>query len=142
MRIKQQLFVKKYIQNKGNATEAAFEVYNVKNRNVAAATASRLLRNVNIQQGIRQSLEAQGLTPESIAEYLKRAIVSGLGEKATNADSLRGLDLYAKLTGAYESVVIEQSYKMKLEKMNSKELKIELEKITKHSAELMKDLNS
>ncbi len=65
-----------------------------------------------------------------------------MGNRSTNADSLRGLDLYARLTGAYEPVVIEQSYKMKLEKMNSKELKIELEKITKQSAELMKDLNS
>ena len=140
--LKQGQFVKKYIENGGNGTESATQIYDVKNRNVAAATASRLLRNVNIQQRIRQSLEAQGLTPESISEYLKQAIVSGLGQKATNSDALRGIDIYARLTGGYEQAVVEQTYKMKLEKMSNKELKNELEKTQRLSSELLKDLNS
>ncbi len=140
--LRQEGFVKKYIENNGNGTQAALEVYNVKNDNSAAVTASRLLRNVNIQQRIRESLQATGLTPESISEYLKKAIVSGLGERATNADSLRGLDLYAKLTGAYDRQDVEQSYKITLSKLNSKELKMELEKITKQSASLINDINN
>lgn len=140
MNLKQQGFIRKFIET-GNGAESAAQIYDVKNRNVAAATASRLLRNVNVQQAIRRSLEATGLTPESISEYLKKAIVSGLGQRATNSDSLRGIDIYARLTGGYEPVVIEQTYKMKLEKMNSKELKIELEKTQKLSSELLKDLN-
>lgn len=139
--LRQGQFVKKYIEKKGNGTQAALEVYDVKNANVAHSIASENLRKPAIQQKIREALEAKGLTPESIAEYLKRAIVSGIGVKATNADSLRGLDLYAKLTGAYESVVIEQSYKVKLQKMGHKELKIELEKLTKTSNSLINDLN-
>ncbi len=141
MTIKQEMFVKKYIET-GSGTESAAQVYDVKNRNVAAATASRLLRNVNIQQKIREALEATGLTPESISEYLKKAIVSGLGQKATNSDSLRGIDLYARLTGGYEPIVVQQTYRMKLEKMNNKDLKMELEKTQILSSELLKDLNS
>lgn len=142
MKLKHKLFVEKYIKNNGNGTQAALEVYDVKNANSAAVTASRLLRNVSIQQEIRRELSAKGLTPESIGGYLKKAIVSGLGQKATNADSLRGLDLYAKLTGAYDRQEIEQSYKITLSKMNSKELTMELERLTKTSADLINDLNS
>lgn len=141
MNLRQQGFIKKFIET-GNGTESATQIYDVKNRNVAAATASRLLRNVNVQQKIREALEAKGLTPETIAEYLKKAIVSGLGQRATNADSLRGLDLYAKLTGAYDRQDVEQSYKITLSRLNSKELKIELEKLNKLSASLISDLNS
>ncbi len=142
MTIKQRLFVKKYIQNNGNGTQAALEVYDVKNTNVAHSIASENLRKPTIQLEIRRSLEAEGLSPQSIGRYLKEAIVSGLGQKATNADSLRGLDLYAKLTGAYDRQDIEQSYKLTLSKLNSKELKMELEKITKQSASLINDINN
>lgn len=141
MNLRQQGFIKKFIET-GNGTESAAQIYDVKNRNVAAATASRLLRNVSVQQEIRRALYAKGLTPESIVEYLKKTIVSGLGQKATNADSLRGLDLYAKLTGAYDKQDIEQSYKITLSKLNSKELTLELERLNKLSSSLISDLNS
>ncbi len=142
MTLKQKLFVKKYIEKNGNGTAAALEVYDVKNANVAHSIASENLRKPTIQKKIREALEATGLTPESIAEYLKRAIVSGLGNKSTNSDSLRGLDLYAKLTGAYDRQDIEQSYKLTLSKLNSKELKMELEKVTIQSSSLINDINN
>lgn len=36
MKLKQKLFVEKYIKNNGNGTQAALEVYDVKNANSAA----------------------------------------------------------------------------------------------------------
>lgn len=140
MSIKQKLFVKKYLENNGNATEAAFEVYNVKNRNVAHSIGSENLRKPTIQQAIREALQAKGLTPESISEYLKEAIVSGLGQKSTNSDALRGIDLYAKLVGGYDQVSIQETYKMKLQRMNSKELQLELEKVHAETTRLIDDL--
>lgn len=142
MTLKQRLFVKKYIENNGNGTQSVLETYSTVDPNVAGAISSENLRKPSIQREIRQALETKGLTPESISGYLKKAIVSGLGQRATNSDSLRGIDIYARLTGGYEPVVIQQTYKMKLEKMNSKELKIELEKTQRLSSELLKDLNS
>ncbi len=142
MTLKQKLFVKKYIQNNGNGTQSVLETYNTDDPNVAGAIASENLRKPSIQNEIRQALAAKGLSPESIGGYLKKAIVSGLGQKATNADSLRGLDLYAKLTGAYDRQDIAQSYKITLSKLNSKELTLELERLTKLSASLISDINS
>lgn len=142
MTLRQKLFVKKYLERKGNGTQAVLETYDTIDPNVAGVISSENLRKPSIQKEIRQALEAKGLTPESIGGYLKKAIVSGLGNKSTNADSLRGLDLYAKLTGAYDRQDIEQNYKLTLTKMNSKELKLELEKLTKRSNSIINDLNS
>ncbi len=57
MTIKQQLFIRKYLEIK-NATKAALKVYDVKNTNSAAVIGCRLLRNVNVQKEISSVLEA------------------------------------------------------------------------------------
>lgn len=137
--LKQSKFVQKLVET-NNGTEAAVQTYDVKNRNVASGIAFENLRKPNIQQAIRQSLEAKGLNTESIAEYLKTAIVSGLGQRATNADALRGIDIYARLTGAYESYRIEQSYKVKVKKMSDKELVTEFEETRKVGTALLDEL--
>jgi phage terminase small subunit len=50
---KQRRFVEKYCENSGNGVKAVYEAgYQVSNDNSAAATASRLLRNVNIRAQI------------------------------------------------------------------------------------------
>lgn len=140
--IKQKLFVKRYVENKGNGTQAALDVYDVKNSNTAHAIASENLRKPTIQQAIHQALEAKGLDPLSIGGYLKEAIVSGLGVKATNADSLRGIDLFAKLTGAYQNPIIRESYEVRVQKMSKKEVMAELARLRKSTAQLLKDTNS
>ncbi len=71
MTIKQRHFVKKYIGNGGNGTQAAIDVYNAKNYNTAHAIAAENLQKPTIQKKIREALEAAELTPESISEYLK-----------------------------------------------------------------------
>ena len=51
---KQRRFVENYCENHGNGVKAVYEAgYEVSNNNSAAATASRLLRNVNIRAQIR-----------------------------------------------------------------------------------------
>ena len=48
--VKQRRFVDEYCENRGNGVKAVYEAgYQVNNNNSAAATASRLLRNVNIR---------------------------------------------------------------------------------------------
>lgn len=52
--VKQRRFVEKYCENCGNGVKAVYEAgYEVSNNNSAAATASRLLRNVNIRAQIK-----------------------------------------------------------------------------------------
>lgn len=140
MTIKQKLFVKKYLENGGNGTQAALAVYDTDDSNVAAAISSENLRKPNIQQAIKQALEAEGLSPRSNIKYLKEAIVSGLGQKATNSDTLRGLDMLFKLQGAYNQPIIEETYKMKLEKMSNKELEVEIETMHKRTQAILEDI--
>lgn len=76
MTLKQRLFVQKYIKY-GNATRAAYDIYNVKRRNSAAVIGSRLLRNVNVQREIDFVIEAERSIPTSIALLLKDMLENG-----------------------------------------------------------------
>ncbi len=142
MTLKQKLFVKKYIQNNGNGTQAVLETYDTTNPNVAGAISSENLRKPSIQKEIRQALEMKGLTPEVVVEALKTNLVAGVGVKATAETTNRAIDIYSKLTGLYDRQDIEQSYKVTLSKLNSKELTMELERLNKLSSSLIADLNS
>ena len=67
--VKQRRFVEKYCENCGNGVKAVYEAgYNVRNNNSAAATASRLLRNVNIKAQI-QAFESK------VTETVKERVV-------------------------------------------------------------------
>lgn len=140
MTLKQKLFVKKYIQNNGNGTQAVLETYDTTDPNVAGAISSENLRKPSIQKEIRQALEVKGLTPDVVVEALKTNLVAGVGVKATAETTNRAIDIYSKLTGLYDRQDIEQSYKLTLSKLNSKELQMELESITKRSTALINDL--
>jgi hypothetical protein len=66
---KQRRFVENYCENHGNGVKAVYEAgYEVSNDNSAAATASRLLRNVNIRAQIR-AFEAK------VTETVKERVV-------------------------------------------------------------------
>lgn len=147
MTLKQRLFIKKYLENKGNGTQAAMDVYNVKNANTAHSIASENLRKPTIRREIELALEAKGLTDEYISELLRKATVAGLGQKATNSDSLRGIEMMLKVKGAFPSKIqrsahLRIDYKEELMKMSPSELKEELRKTTERTAELLRDINS
>lgn len=101
MTLKQRQFVKKYIENNGNATQAAIEAYDVNNRHTAESIGSENLRKPEVQREIEIALERAGLSDNYISEILRKATIAGLGIKARNADALRGLDMILKLKEAY-----------------------------------------
>ena len=86
-------------------------------------------------------MQKQGLTPDVVVNALKENLVQGIGVKATAETTNRAIDIYAKLTGLYDSQDVEKTYKITLSKLNSKELTVELEKLTKSSNSLINDLN-
>lgn len=141
MTVKQRLFVKKYVENKGNGTKAALDAYDVKNYNTAHSLAIDNLQKPTIQRAIELALERVGLSDESISEMLRDATVSGIGVKATNKDSLRGIDMILKLKGAYpdkKSYQFSYSVKQQLSSLSHEELKKELGIIDHELNELMK----
>ena len=148
--IKQKQFVKRYIENGGNGTQAAMDVYNAKNYNTAHAIAVDNLQKPTIRREIEQAMEAKGLTNEYISELLKEATVAGLGQKATNSDTLRGLELMLRVKDAFPSKVQKTAHlridykqeKEELMKMSAKELELELKNTLERTKELMDDISS
>lgn len=69
---KQQAFVSAYIRLNMNATAAYMESYGVKDYNVAAACASRLLKNAKISDLIQSYLKVSCVTAEEIMHRLSQ----------------------------------------------------------------------
>ena len=99
--VKQKKFVKAYAENGGNATEAALDTYDVKSREVAKSLGYENLQKPNIANEVEKALLANGQDMDSIIGTLREATLSGLGEKASNADTLKGVDMLLKLANAY-----------------------------------------
>src|SRR4030065_2567931 len=98
--VKQRQFVKKYVANGGNGTRAAMAVYGTDDEHTAHQIAYENLRKPAVKRQIELALERAGLTDDSVSELLREATVAGLGEKATNSDSLRGIDMLLRLKDA------------------------------------------
>lgn len=139
--LKEQGFVVDLIKGK-NGTDAIEKNYNVKSRANARSMAIELRKKPRIQEAIRLAMLKQGLSPEVVVDALKQNLIQGIGVKATAETTNRAIDIYAKLTGLYDREDIEQSYKITLSRLNSKELTMELEKLTKTSSNLIADINN
>ena len=100
--LKQKAFIKEYVlgADRGNATEAIYKAgYKVVKRHTAEVIGSDNLRKPVIRGEIERLLAKTGLDEAGTVDRLKQAIDAGLGEKATNADSLRGLEMVFRLKG-------------------------------------------
>ena len=139
--LKEEGFVTDLIKLK-NGTDAVENNYNVKSRANARSMAVELKKKPRIQEAIRLSMIKHGLTPDLAVEALKTNMIQGQGVKATADTSNRAIEIWGKLTGAFDRQDIEQSYKVTLSKLNSKELQMELGRLTRLSASLIADLNS
>lgn len=145
--VKQRAFVKKLIERKGNATQAAMDVYDAKNYNTAHVIASENLQKPTIQKEIELALERAGLNDEYISELLREATVAGIGQKATNSDTLRGIEMMLKVKGAFpdkmhKSAHLRIDYRQELEKKSVKELEEELRRVGEETRKLLEDINS
>lgn len=89
--LKQRIFINKYIETM-SATQAAYEAYNVKNRNVAGVIGHQNLRKLKINRVISDVFELTGLSDEGIARRLKSMIETG---------GLKALKLVLGLRGYY-----------------------------------------
>lgn len=79
MTLKQQIFIKKYIEFNGNATKAVLEIYNVKNKNSAGVIGSRLLRNVKVLNEINNIIKADKSFLPYMIDELKKLIDNSVG---------------------------------------------------------------
>ena len=147
MTVKQRKFVKRYLENGGNGTQAALDAYNTDDPKVAKVIASKNLTLDNIKMEIELALERAGLSDEYISELLRDATTAGMGVKATNADSLRGIDMMLKLKGAYPTAIqksahIRIDYRQQLMHKSTEELEEELRNMQAYTNEFLDDINS
>jgi len=101
LNLRQSKFVKNYLKTK-NATESAMIAYNCKDRDVASATGSRLLRNVKVKEEIQRYFKGEDITISLILNTLKTNLVSGAGVSAKASDSNRAAELLLKASGAFD----------------------------------------
>ena len=137
--LKEEGFVTDLIKLK-NGTDAVENNYNVKSRANARSMAVELRKKPRIQQAIQLEMEKQGLTPDVVVNALKENIIQGIGVKATAESTNRGIELWGKFTGAFDREDVQESYKVTLSKLNTKELTLELARLTRNSRELIKDI--
>ena len=64
--IKQRKFVKTYVKNEGNGTQAVLESYKIDNPNTAGAIASENLRKPKIKEALEKALVKLDITPERV----------------------------------------------------------------------------
>lgn len=101
LRPKQARFVRAYIDNGGNATQAAITAgYNPK---TARQIAAENLTKPYIQEAIRELTEAREKSSGITAEWVRQQIAQiAQKEDAKDQDRLKALDMLAKMLGLYE----------------------------------------
>jgi len=106
---RQRAFVKEWLANGGNGTQAALKTYGCTTDNSAAVCAYRLLRNPKIQEVIRQALVASDLSLQDIVGVLAEGMDATKLAKGTDtgvpdhSTRLRSADMALRLLGAYDT---------------------------------------
>lgn len=96
--MKQQKFIDYYMQNGGNGTEAYQKAYDIADYNVAAASASRMLKKVNISDEINNRLVMQRVTDGFIYNgFVELISLHKHGKGAIVAE--KALEALAKMKG-------------------------------------------
>src|SRR4030067_2282497 len=107
----------KHIAAGNNATQSVILAgYSKKS---ARFTASKLLTNNNILQQLEVIFDHAGLSDEALVSRFKTAIDAGIGQKANNSDTLKGLILAFELKGRLDQ-------KVEVETTQESELRMQL----------------
>lgn len=100
MTLKQKLFVKEYIKNGGNGTQAVLKTYNTKDYKTASVISSENLDNPSIKSSIEEIANSQGVTSDSIIQSFN-SIASKEVEKVSADSKIKATIELAKILGLY-----------------------------------------
>ena len=128
-------FCKTFVENKGNATEAALENYNCKNRHMATVLGSLNLDKPMIQNEIERLMEEKNITDNVMMDKLKEGldakVVSQYQGEANETDipdqdkRFKWWDAAAKIKGLYpaqETINKNLNLDLQIEAMSKVEL--------------------
>lgn len=143
--IRQKKFIQAYPES-ASATEAArMAGYSENSQSGLRVQAHRLLTNANIREELSKVLDNAELDDQNLASKLKTVIDSGLGQKATNSDALRGIEMALKIKdrfpttkSAHLRIDVQENYK----DMNYKEILDELATVRMKTEEFLKEVQA
>src|SRR3989344_662758 len=95
---KQDLFAKHYSLGKSGKDAAILAGYSARS---AEVIASENLRKPEVLKRIESIFDKAGLSDETLAERLQKAIDAGLGQRASNADTIKGLKMAYELKNMF-----------------------------------------
>ena len=139
--IKQDLFTKKYVEHKGNGTQAALEVYDTDSPRVAQNIASENLSNPIIQNRIDQILNKQNLSLDKNMANIGNLANSEVEKPSANAVLKANIELL-KLRGAYGRQIntnVSLTLKGKIKDLDYQDLKKELTVVDEELKTIMGD---
>lgn len=77
MTMKKEKFLTKYVENGGNGTAAAKEVYDVSSDSSAAAIASKTLKDEGVINALKEEMVRQGVTLEKVIAPVAKGLMDG-----------------------------------------------------------------
>lgn len=145
MTLKQQQFSKEYVNNGGNATKAALEVYDADYDN-AKTIASRNLDKPAVIEEINKILAKKGLNSDSyIASKIEQSLEASIGVQGKNSDAVKLLDMLLKVNNSYpmkRTLKESRSYKVSVLSKDYSTVKAELKTLQTTTTKLIADLES
>lgn len=136
---KEKKFIKALVVNKGNATQAVMDSYDVKKRITARQIADRVQRRPQVQAELMKIMDELGLDERGIMEKWRDGIRVGWGEKATHKDALRALKMTTQLRGMLykDSPHLKVTLEQKAHKLTYDQLLTEFEHIKAKTSKLV-----
>lgn len=127
--LKQRLFVKEYIKNNGNGTQAVLKVYDTTDPNTAKAISSENLTKPDVQEELKRAINKEELQLNTLTQELASVIHSQPIKGYTGADKLEAIKTGLKLHGVLTERKVTTAYTINadLNKLSKYEL-IELHK--------------
>ena len=140
---KEKRFAKKYVENGGNGTQAALQVYNVNNAVTADAVARETLGRPRVQEAIEEIANKEGVTHATILQKFNQ-ISSKEAEKWSGDAILKANIELAKILQMYpgsKHTNLNVSLKGRLTGMKFQDAKKALEKLRTDNDELVTEVD-
>jgi|SRR3989344_1760445 len=137
---RQDLFAKHYAMGKSGKQSAVLAGYSARS---AETIASENLRKPEVLKKVEAILNSAGLSDEALAKRLQKAIDAGLGQRASNADALKGIRMALELKDRFPDnhtrmeVTQTSEIKMELQTKTPEELQEYLEDTLKKTQEVI-----
>ena len=96
---KQKIFVKKYVENNGNGSKTALQVYDVKDSAVARSLASETLAKPNVKQELDRILQTKELGLNRFTDKLSDIVGSEPEKGYSGSDIMEAVKTGLKLHG-------------------------------------------